>query len=298
MKRKSKTFGLSSAVLMLMLAGCGAGNAPEGAAGGEASPSPEASPVVSASAAPTPAPSAEPSIAPTAAPDPEQAEHRKYGIYNGAADPHTVEIQSDGQPQAYQLAEGASTEGIVEGGEVFFIYKEQPVEGDASVKQLILTKLVKAKTFKLSVQTAPMEKPAALMQGKGFGLYVFSALDFDPEKGILSFGDPAQGNNLQASITPYATDYKTDDLKEEARKELAGTELADVPQEKRPEPFRDAPVFLEGSNESLLVQYIAKKYGGQWFVFKVNTNQTEDGGIFSDYVYTSLNSLERSPNPG
>ncbi|ASS68395.1 MULTISPECIES: hypothetical protein [unclassified Paenibacillus] len=297
MKRKSKTFALSSAVLMLMLAGCGVGNPPEGAAGGEASPAPVASPVVSASAAPAPAPSAEPSVAPTAAPAPEQAEHRKYGIYNGAADPHTVEIESDGQPQAYQLAEGVSTEGIAEGGEVFFIYKEQPVEGDASVKQLILAKLAKAKTFKLSVQTAPAEKPAALMQGKGFGLYVFSALDFDPEKGILSFGDPAQGNKLQASIQPYGSDYRTDDLKAEARKEFAGIELADVPQDKRPVPLRDAAVFLEGSNDSDMVQYIAKKYDGEWFVFKVDTNKTEDGGIFSDYVYTSLNSLERSRNP-
>ncbi|MGK9251314.1 hypothetical protein [Paenibacillus humicus] len=296
MKRKSKTFALSSAVLMLMLAGCGAGNS-EGAAGGEASPAPEASPVVSASASPTPAPSAEPSVAPTAAPLPEQAEHRKYGLYNGAADPHTVEIQSDGQPQSYQLGEGVGTEGIDEGSEVFFIYKEQPVEGDASVKQLVLTKLAKAKTFKLSVQNVPTEKPAALMQGKGFGLYVFSALDFDPENGTLSFGDPAQGNNLQASIAPLPSGFNTEDLKEEARKEFKDADLADVPKEKRPEPFRDAALFLEGSSDEHIKQFIVKEYGGQGFVFKVSTNETEDGGIFSDYVYTSLDSLERSSNP-
>jgi hypothetical protein len=296
-KRKSKTFALSSAVLVLMLAGCSAAPALEGTAGSEASPSPGASPAVSVSVSPSPSPSAAPSPSPSPAPEPEKPEQRKYGVYNGAADPHTVEIETDGQPQAYQLGEGVTLKGIEDGSEVFFIYKEKPIEGYASVKQLILTKVVKAKTFKLMVQSVPTEKPAALEQGKGYELYVISPLQFDPETGTISFGDPAQGDNLQASITQLPSDYDTDDLKQAARNEFKGMELAEVPKDKRPEPFRDAIVFLEGKQGSDVKQYIVKEYGGSGYLFKVNTSTSEDGGIFSDLIYASLNSVEHVPNP-
>lgn len=46
------------------------------------------------------------------------------GIFNGLADSHTVEIEVEGQPRSYGLAEGISFNGIKDGETVFIAYRE------------------------------------------------------------------------------------------------------------------------------------------------------------------------------
>lgn len=76
------------------------------------------------------------------------------GVYNGAADPHTVEIETNGEAQSFQLGDGLDTvvAGLEEGDSVAFEYNEKAVEGDAVAKQLILTKIEKTETSTGSTQ--------------------------------------------------------------------------------------------------------------------------------------------------
>ncbi|KAB7706129.1 hypothetical protein F9802_11090 [Bacillus aerolatus] len=58
------------------------------------------------------------------------------GVFNGVADPHTVEIEVDGQPQAFQVAPDSEAmkkfDQMKEGTEITFVYKK---EGEQMVIQ-------------------------------------------------------------------------------------------------------------------------------------------------------------------
>ncbi|MFK2826790.1 hypothetical protein QYG89_14130 [Bacillus sp. B190/17] len=76
----------------------------------------------------------------------EQAVETK-GVFNGIADPHTVEIEVDGQPQAFQVAPGSETmkqfEQLEEGTEITFTYKkdgEQLIIQELKTEQAVETK--------------------------------------------------------------------------------------------------------------------------------------------------------------
>lgn len=61
--------------------------------------------------------------------EPDQADEKlitKTGIYNGQADPHTIEIETAEGPQAFQLTIEArdDIEALTEGEEVTYVYAE------------------------------------------------------------------------------------------------------------------------------------------------------------------------------
>lgn len=156
--QRSISAAAALAVLMLALTACG-GESTSGAPSSEpsaASAAPAGSAAVGASAAPTA--SAEPTATtPPAAPEPSspasaepsagQPEVLKgTGVYNGQIDNHSIEIETGEGPVAFEL--GAGTENVPdtlnEQDKVNFEYVEKDVQGDASLKQRVLTKLTKA----------------------------------------------------------------------------------------------------------------------------------------------------------
>ncbi|MCM3749975.1 hypothetical protein M3223_21810 [Paenibacillus pasadenensis] len=146
---KNRLYALSSAVLLLVLAGC-SGNADNQE--GTTSPSPSPSPVISSSPSPSPSVSPSPSPAPSSSgneteePGSGQGETKQAeGKFVGLADSHTVEIEIDGKAQAFQLSEAVqeTANQLAEGDAVSIEYTEEAVDGDASLKQLTITSLTK-----------------------------------------------------------------------------------------------------------------------------------------------------------
>ncbi|GIO29475.1 MULTISPECIES: hypothetical protein [Paenibacillus] len=90
---------------------------------------------------------------PATPPNPEQPPREEtpvvkqgQGSFTGLADPHTVEIIVDGSPMAFQFGEKlkSAVEAIAPDQQVEFKYEEKAIEGDASLKQLVLTEISKA----------------------------------------------------------------------------------------------------------------------------------------------------------
>jgi len=72
------------------------------------------------------------------------------GSLTGLADSHTVEIIVDGKPMAFQFDETLKpdVEAMKPDQQVEFKYEEKAIEGDASLKQLVLTEIAKAGSAK------------------------------------------------------------------------------------------------------------------------------------------------------
>lgn len=142
----------AAAVLMLALTACG-GNDP---AKNSSEPTATTSPIPTESTS-TISPTENPSTvaptesastqAPTPSPSAESQVIKGTGVYVGQIDNHSIEIETKEGPTAFEL--GAGTESILEtlnmDDPVVFEYIEKAIEGDASIKQRVISKLALAK---------------------------------------------------------------------------------------------------------------------------------------------------------
>ncbi len=85
------------------------------------------------------------SSSPSASPESSNETKQGKGEYVGLADPHTVEIKTEGASVSYQLGEGTedAVSGLNSGDAVSFEYTEITLESDNTVTQLTLTKIQK-----------------------------------------------------------------------------------------------------------------------------------------------------------
>ncbi|WP_342439163.1 hypothetical protein NSS79_09565 [Paenibacillus sp. FSL L8-0436] len=279
------------AVLMLTLTGCG-GNTPAEAPG-EPSATVSPSPVAN-TAAPAPSPTA------TA----EAQVIQGTGSYVGQIDSHSIEIETEEGPTAFELAAG--TESVLEGLEmedpVVFEYVEKPVEGDPSVVQRILSKLSKAeegaapvtklpetRTMKLTLEGMAEEKSAALADGEGYSLYVFDIFTFDAASNRLSMKvDP----DYYAEIKKLPSDFNLDLLEQEGRKKLSATgKVTALSKEERDLRMSDLQLYLTATGSGLTRQTIVKEIDGQGYMIELNIPQREASEGFGPHVYASLDSI-------
>lgn len=281
------------AVLMLALTACGS-NTPVNTPG-------EPTAVVSPTAESTtsPAPSKEPA---------EEAQViQGSGKYVGQIDSHSVEIETEEGPTAFEL--GSDTEQSLQNLEmddpVVFEYVEQPVEGDPSVVQRVLSKLSKAsasteasvsegslpetRTMKLTLEGMEEEKTAKLASGKGYSLYVFDIFTFDPAADKLSMNvDPG----YHAEIEKLPADYSLDVLELEGREELSATgKVTVLGREERDQRMAGLRLYLTATGSGLTRQYIIKEVDGQGYMIKLNIPQREASEGFGPHVYASLDSI-------
>ncbi|AIQ46167.1 hypothetical protein R70723_09920 [Paenibacillus sp. FSL R7-0273] len=282
------------AVLMLALTACG-GQSPAEAPG---EPSATVTPSQTENAAP-----ASPSPAPT-----EEAAQviQGTGTYIGQIDNHSVEIETEEGPTAFEL--GAGTEdapAALEMNDIVIIeYVEKAVEGDPAVVQRILSRLEKAeaggeassaealpptKTFKLTLEGMEEEKTADLAEGDGYSLYVFDIFTFDRTAGRLAMKvDPG----YYADITRLPSDFNLDALEAEGREALSDTgEVTRLSQEERERRMSGVRLYLTAMGSGVTSQYIVKEIDGQGYIIRMNIPQREASEGFGPHVYASLDSI-------
>jgi hypothetical protein len=236
------------------------------------------------------------------------------GVYNGAADPHTIEIETNGEAQSFQLGDGldAAVAGLKEGDSVAFEYNEKGVEGDATAKQLILTKIQKTdatggkengsssqgvggdrpktQTFELSLEGKKEKQAAVLAKGEGFSLYIFDSMSLFPDQNRVAL---AVDDNYYAEITKLPSDFNLDELQKEGESDLAPIgKVEKVAKADVPQVLTSSRLFLKASGPKATRQYIIveNKTGG--FIVKVNIPKGEPAEGFESFIYTSLESLQ------
>ncbi|WP_150267342.1 hypothetical protein [Paenibacillus tepidiphilus] len=297
MKHKRSLPAISAAlVLTLALTAC-TGNSGAQAPSETVDP---ASPAPASSPAATPSPA----LSPSPSPEAESEVIHDTGIYVGQIDNHSVEIETEAGPTAFELGAGMENapEGLEMDDQVEFEYVEKAVEGDESVVQRVLSKLVKAgedaggvaalpgtKTFKLTLEGMEEEKTAALAQGDGYALYVFDIFDFDAAANRLSMKvDP----EYYAEITKLPSDFNLDALEEEGRAELSAVgKVSALSQSERDKRMSSLRLYLSAMKTGLTRQYIVKEIDGQGYIIKLNIPQREASEGFGPHVYASLDSM-------
>jgi hypothetical protein len=281
-------------MLMLALTACG-GKSPAEAPG---EPSATASPPVAES---------------TAVPSPshgavqEAQKIQGTGTYVGQIDNHSVEIETEEGPTAFEL--GAGTESAPEGLEmndpVIIEYVEKSVEGDSSVVQRVLSRLAKAadsgeaadsavalpqtRVIKLTLEGMEEEKTASLAEGDGYSLYVFDIFTFDRSSNKLAMkADPG----YYAEINKLPADFKLEALAEKGREELAATgDVTALSEAERDQWMSNVSLYLTAMGSGLTRQYIVKEVDGQGYLIRLNIPQREASEGFSPHVYASLDSI-------
>ncbi|MFD1773215.1 hypothetical protein [Paenibacillus rhizophilus] len=261
-------------------------------------------------ASPTTAASPEPGTAPEPSPLPSQPAGgetqviKGTGIYNGQIDNHSIEIQTEEGPVAFELGAGMESvpETLNEEDKVAFEYVEKEVAGDASIKQRVLTKLSaskgsadksselpRTKQLALTLEGNREEKTATLASGDDYALYVFDILSFDPAKGRLYL---KVNPDYYADIEKLPADFNLDNLLLEGREELSKTgEVKELKGDERAQAMQGARLFLTATGNNGTKKYIVKESGGQGYIIKMNIPYGDATEGFPPHAFASLNSL-------
>ncbi|MFS0726187.1 hypothetical protein [Paenibacillus sp. 1P07SE] len=232
------------------------------------------------------------------------------GIYKGQIDNNSIEIETADGAQAFRLAEGMAEllDELEDESRVAYTYEEHPVDGDDSVKQLVLTKLEKAedatggsggtetgeelpqtKTLTVTVEGMEEAREAQLATADGYALYVLDVLEFDPEAHKLTM---AADDALYAVITQLPADYNLDMLREEADAKLSEIgEVQEFTDEDGIQRITDASLHLAATGDGRGSQYIVKEVDGQGYIFEIETAASEAEEGFVPSVYATLDSI-------
>lgn len=230
------------------------------------------------------------------------------GVYQGQGDTTSIEITVDGKPQVFQLGEVPDSvlDGIETGDKVQFEYTEQNVDQDDTLKLYTLVKLEKAgsepadgaadfadlpqeKDLSVTLEGNEEQRPAKLVQGNGYALYVPEGFSFDPKENKLSMDvDP----HYFAAISKAPADSKLEYLKFEADQELSDVgRVKELTGDEIAQPMRDAQLFMLGDGSLKDKEYIVKTFGGQEYIFRLEIPVGEPSEGFSPLAYGALNSL-------
>lgn len=249
--------------------------------------------------------------------EPDHDEHAVIsatGEYVGQADPHTIEVDMDGTPTAFQLAEGvdAQLEGLNEGDSISFEYVEHPVEG-SEVPQMEIQSLQKAdesaagegtsagaassdrpatQEFEMMSEGMPDKRTAQLNEDDHYSLYVFDAYTFDPEKNRLALTAYPE---YHADIEVLPSNFNVDELRKSGRVELEQYgEVQEYTDDQLFEgPTSGASLFLQVANEEGLHDYVVwESEGGGAYIFRVHAPSGEPSETFLTPALTSLASIE------
>ncbi|MFB8375094.1 hypothetical protein [Paenibacillus taichungensis] len=266
--------------------------------------SPTAQPPANNTEEQTPAPGKQPE---------ESAVIEAEGILTGWADPHTVEIRVKEEPMSFQVGEDLqkSLDDIDDEDSVQFKYVEKAIQGDTTIKQLVLTEIAKveskdgngtnaggnvtsdrAKTSELEVTVEGMteKRPVTLAHGKGYSLYVFEPMVYDADDHELTMKiDP----DYEVEIEKLPSDYNLNELKVDAKKDLSETgAVKQLSEEKLSNgPMKEAKLFMMSQNNKKTEYFIVKELDGNGFAFHIHAPVGEPSEGFLPMVYASINSI-------
>ncbi len=228
------------------------------------------------------------------------------GTFVGLIDNHSAEIEVEGTPTAFQLDEtlSAAAQNLEQGTPVSFEYVERAVEGDATLKQLVLTKLEAApakettdsgtttelpaeKSLEVELEGMKETRTATLAKGEGYAFYMFDGFSFDAETNKLTMNyDPG----YHVVFTKLPAGYDVEELAKTAKEDLS--KIGKVEQWSGDQLYvtmRDAELFLIAQGGGLTQEYIVKNIGGQGFAFLINMPQREASEGFGPMAFASIN---------
>lgn len=233
------------------------------------------------------------------------------GTYNGAADSHTIEIETPEGPVAFQLGESidpATLEELQENDPVTYEYQELSIEGETT-KQRVLTSIRKSEASQgagtdgsaaraatteitLEIEGMKEQKTATLAHGDGYSLYVFDELfNFDAKSGTLSMKNFP---DYKAEIVQFPADYNLDTLREEAEAALSKTgEVRELKGDEINSTMRDAKLFLLASSDKETKEVIVKEIDGIGYQFNVTMPVGEASEGFGPHAFASLNTIAK-----
>ncbi len=302
MNKPVKMMSLASALLLtIALTACGQANAPASEPG-------ETATTQEQPAETTPDETTEP-----AEPDtPDEEVISATGEYNGQGDPHTIEVNLDGTPTSFQLAEGVSSqlEGLNEGDTISFEYVERAVEG-SDVPQLEIQSLEKAATSGADGGTsgeggtASSDRPATetfvvgdgvsqtltgeLQTGDGYSLYVLDGYALDAATGRMTL---TENPDYYAEIEKLPANFNLDELRTEGTTKLeqAGGTVEEYSSDTLVEsPMMNASLFLQGSSAEEVQDYIVwEAQDGSAYTFHLVIPENEEGSSFYMEATASL----------
>ncbi|WP_025689965.1 hypothetical protein [Paenibacillus zanthoxyli] len=298
--QRSISVAAAFAVFLLALTAC-TGDKP--AAGPTDAPV-TASPTATTAAIPEPTTAPEPSPLPSAPAGGETQAIKGTGVYNGQIDNHSIEIQTEEGPVTFELGAGMESipETLNEEDQVVFEYVEKAVNGDASLKQRVLTKLAasggatgketglpQTKRLELMLEGSREVKTATLAPGDGYSLYVFDILALDSAKGRLYLkADPG----YYADIEKLSSDFNLDALLVEGREELSKTgEVKELKGQERASQLPDARLLLTASGNGGTRKYIVTEIDGQGYIIRMNIPYGDATEGFPPHAFASLSTL-------
>ncbi|NGM83024.1 hypothetical protein G5B47_11420 [Paenibacillus sp. 7124] len=298
--QRSISAAAALAVFLLALTAC-TGDKP--AAGSTDAPV-SASPTTALTAVPEPSTAPEPPASPSQPAGGETQVIKGTGVYNGQIDNHSIEIQTEEGPIAFELGAGLENvpETLNEENKVSFEYVEKEVEGDDSVKQRVLTKLSASegsadssselpptKKLELTLEGSKEVKTAALAQGNGYAVYLFDILGFDQAKGRIYLKVDSE---YYADIEKLPSDFNLDYLRLEGSKELSKIgEVKELKGDERTRAMADARLFLTATGKDGTKKYIVKESGGQGYIITMNIPFGDATEGFPPHAFASLNTL-------
>lgn len=230
------------------------------------------------------------------------------GKYVGQIDPHSVEIETDGQPVAYQLAEGLDLviETLNPDDAVEFEYVEQPIEGDDSIVQRIIMHIARAnadggtgesgklpgtKTITVEVEGMQEDREATAAVGNGYTIYVFEQFTFDAAANRLTMNVDHDYYVDIAKLPAY------DDAAQRAEAEAWLKDMGTIEEHEGDEitaPLRGASLYMTAAADALTRTYVVKEIDGSYYAFKINKPHREPSEGFGPLVYASINSIVTS----
>lgn len=249
--------------------------------------------------------------------EPEVIVKEASGTFSGLADSHTIEvILENGEAGAYQFNESLMEDISIlqENDMVSLKYEEKPIEGEDTLKQLVLIEIIKTgtssgtlpneeddnsesrpdtKKLTLTLEGMTEEKEAGLISSAGgYSLYVFDIFTFNPETGLLTMDvDP----NYAVQIEKLSDGTPLKEWEEKGTSTLSEYGKVEVVSvENRPEAMKDANLFLTVKEETSGTshQFIMKELDGNPFSFTITTPVGEPSEGFIPHVYASLNTIE------
>ncbi|MEC0242326.1 hypothetical protein P4H66_21190 [Paenibacillus dokdonensis] len=232
------------------------------------------------------------------------------GSFTGLADSHTVEIIVEGKPVSFQFGKELkqAVERIKPDQQVEFKYEEKAIEGDATLKQLILTGITKSEAKKsddnssedkalpdekkidVTLEGEKEQRTAKLVRGDGYSMYMFEQFTFDKEKNLLYMNvDP----RFKVRIEKRTSDFNLDDLMLKGKAELERHgKVTRLKESGIVGTMKGSRLFLMVQDKTGTYEYIVKELDGSGYIFHVDIPQGEAADGFAPLAFATLNTIK------
>ncbi|MFD2611013.1 hypothetical protein [Paenibacillus gansuensis] len=254
-------------------------------------------------------PAPEPSTPSETKSDPVSAK----GTFNGAIDNHTIEIDMDGVPQAFQLDESVqdTVKKLKEKESVEYQYYEltTKMEDGTEVKQLVITQITQsnasadtgvkkplpaAKEITMELEGMKETHTGKLAESaSGYFMYTLPGYTLTSEEPGRDLLYPVKNDTYFTRIEQLGDQPDFTVIRKNAEEELS--ELGNVQEmrtENLTEAAKDSKFFLHAGDAKLTKNVFVLPVDGQWFKFTMNIPQGEAGEGVGPSVWAMIGTMQ------